>query len=227
MAPSPYYYVSQGCGGMFSFSTGSNSAADKDAPVRPLIGTRGCNSCVGVYFVVDDQRCFCAHIHAFFRSEKWPSISVRPEKHDHFVRRIKDVLTQESMDQNWPHDRERMRETLVMVCEHPGSKFDLEGELPRTGAVIMGAIAEWLCAESYEPLKNMHGFVVEYPSRVLHWFRDTFEKKAMVFPSPWKRPDTEDGWRVVDVHDGEWSFSPDGSRAKSFPFQYDTCHYGN
>lgn len=142
---------------------------------------------------------------------------MRPEQQRELVRRIILALDQESQEQSWPHDKQQMRSSLVMACEHPKSKYEVDGGLPRTGGVIMSAIAEWLEAGEAHVQDGIHGFVVQHPGRVVHWFRNEFGNKFAMFTGPRLRPDLEDGWLAVDAFEGEWCFTPDAGRGKSFP----------
>lgn len=62
MAPlTPYRWVAEGTGGIYSFP--------QDRPSH--IGTFDCQTCVGVYFPLSDDTCFCAHINACIDLLPW------------------------------------------------------------------------------------------------------------------------------------------------------------
>ncbi|KAK5703756.1 hypothetical protein LTR97_002769 [Elasticomyces elasticus] len=54
-----YRLISKGYGGTYTLSKTAT-----DSPIIPHIGTYGCFTTVGVYFAIDEQSCFAAHIDA-------------------------------------------------------------------------------------------------------------------------------------------------------------------
>ena len=62
----PFAFVQEGAGGTFAFSNAQSAgsgATDAIAVTEDYIGTRGIATCVGVYFRINVDRFFFAHIH--------------------------------------------------------------------------------------------------------------------------------------------------------------------
>jgi len=67
-----FRHVPEGYGGVLSFHPPGQSSKPKrsarydkvDLNSIQYVGTTGIRTCVGVYFAIDDERCFFAHINA-------------------------------------------------------------------------------------------------------------------------------------------------------------------
>ena len=112
-------FINEGNGGTFTFTTmsGEDESINTDVNAIHRIGTWGCLTCVGVYFAVDDNRCFLAHINALREfGEHRDSRACTPAEGDRLKQKILEKLYKEAQDQDWRADDPRIRETIVIAC---------------------------------------------------------------------------------------------------------------
>lgn len=146
--PTPYRYVSQGSGGTYKFTPDT----------LQHIGTSKCITCVGVYFAIDDKRCFMAHMNAdTITQDGKPSRRTNQRLSAKIRDQMTDRLNAEQQKSGWGPVTERMRSSLVMVCP------DMEWKWPMVGDAVSTAVQEWLgVREPQRPFKS-GGFIIRHP----------------------------------------------------------------
>ncbi|KAK3065176.1 hypothetical protein LTS18_007375 [Coniosporium uncinatum] len=80
------------------------------------IGTSECNCCVGLYFRIDETRCFIAHIKTHkegfeAQAERWKAA---------FRERMAKEAVNQGWESLWSNPNVYMRSTLTVVCRCPG-----------------------------------------------------------------------------------------------------------
>ncbi|KAJ9665251.1 hypothetical protein H2201_004542 [Coniosporium apollinis] len=143
-----YRMLAEGQGGTFEFPHPIWSTAP-----TPL-GTKSCLTCVGVYFQIDANRAFTAHIlpHPSSPSTTSPTHTTIS------------LLTREAADNAWGPPSELMRKTLVLVCPFP-TLLDYVRARQRAGCFEAGMSEEALarvlegCGEGEGGVGVMEGVV--------------------------------------------------------------------
>jgi len=174
----PFRYVDEGQGGTLYFRdpTTANqpprwSKAERES--IPYVGTYSVRTCVGVYFAIDDRRCFLAHINAY-RRVGWvgiPGRHVTAKQGEWFTGKVVRMLRHEAAWHDWRPDvaRSRILESLIMVCPEPGWEDEEQtGVSPQkekgvvseklTSCYVMEGIKQFLQVEG--SLERKDGFVV-------------------------------------------------------------------
>lgn len=156
-----YRHIPEGKGGIFSIPYVIGAAGDQTELHQ--IGTHGCITCVGVYFPIDKDRCFCAHINASIRRNGAgkPSRSVYNEREEDEIQRlVEDRLRLAFRDANvdlgtFEVDASR----VVMVCPQP---ID-EREQEQTGIYIINTVKQLLrLPAEYDVDTQSEGFIVNH-----------------------------------------------------------------
>lgn len=143
-----YRYINSGSGGTYTFS--------QDTPQH--IGTSKCDTCVGVYFAIDDYRCFAAHINAdtFTRDRE-----LSRQTNGSTSTKIRDEVTcrldEEQQESQWGPVSDRMRTTLVMVCPR------MAWTIPMVGDAVSEAVQHWLGISDPQRPNPVGGFVTQHP----------------------------------------------------------------
>ncbi|KAK5173315.1 uncharacterized protein LTR77_001996 [Saxophila tyrrhenica] len=106
-----------------------------------VLGTLWCNSCVGVYFPLDDKRCFLAHINALSASRQ-PRNTVDEAEGKEIQDLVFQQLVREMKSMQWD-TRDKYYASIVVVCAP-----NLErkwGEMRKTmvGTYVVEAIREF------------------------------------------------------------------------------------
>ncbi|GAB1737215.1 hypothetical protein NU219Hw_g1146t1 [Hortaea werneckii] len=153
--PQVYRHITQGSGGTYTFT--SNSVQH--------IGTSGCLTCVGIYFVIDDHRCFAAHINAdtTTKSGDW-SRRTSANTRDKIKAEVKQRLENERIKSEWGPVTQRMRGSLIMVCSR------CEETWPLVGDAVAAAVQEWLGIEEMIAPRQKESFIVRHPNEDLCLF---------------------------------------------------------
>ncbi|KAK4900431.1 hypothetical protein LTR28_001426, partial [Elasticomyces elasticus] len=127
------------------------------------IGTKNCSICVGVYFQIDQERVFIAHIWTTL-SDQLNNNKISPQSREQLKAMVTKNLHKESRRCNWPTDHETMRSTLFVTCwtETP------EDHTADTGLAVIEAIWDFLDipdtptgCQRQRTIHKHHGFVVE------------------------------------------------------------------
>lgn len=155
----PFRCLMAGQGGIFDLSaTGKNGSA----PVA--LGVANCGACVGVFFMLDEKRCFAANISAS-TCDEWDEddrdimYRLRERALDRKLKRAVVERLRETLREDW--SRQKAHETLVVVCGRPHDTTTVPGE-PFVGQHIMDALAAFFHEHiSYELDKTQDGFIVE------------------------------------------------------------------
>ena len=125
-----------------------------------FIGTYGCVTCVGVYVVVDEERCFVAHIDTHIT----PTTPVRrgafacnrrqsQQSKDEVVKALQVHATRNA----WNFNDKKFRTSVKLVCPKLEIQSNMDStEYRRTGAVICEEVKDFL---------NMPGLVVDGKSQ--------------------------------------------------------------
>lgn len=145
----------QGSGGTYTFT-------DDNAQ---YIGTSGCLTCVGIYFVIDDRRCFAAHVNAdtVTKSGGW-SRTTSANTRDKIKAEVKQRLNNEQAKSEWGPVSQTMRDSLIMVCSR------CEETWPLVGDAVAAAVQEWLGIEEMISPHRMESFIVRHPNGDLRLF---------------------------------------------------------
>ena len=139
--PIDYRYIPEGKGGTFCFRP-NIFGADKDLREIHHIGTHVCVTCVGVYFKVDDDRSFCAHIKVD-NGFNHPKNLIMQSDGQELRTMVFERLVAHGEAEGWDiHDLE-FGENLIIVC--PKSVYVGVGgnEYDRTGRWVVDAI-RWM-----------------------------------------------------------------------------------
>ncbi|RMY06003.1 hypothetical protein D0867_09840 [Hortaea werneckii] len=153
--PQVYRHIAQGSGGTYTF-TGNNVQH---------IGTSDCLTCVGIYFIIDDDRCFAAHVNAdtTTKSGGW-SRKTNGNTGDKIKAEVKRRLNNEQMKSEWGPVSRTMRESVVMVCSR------CEETWPLVGDAVAAAVQEWLGIEEMSAPHRKESFTVRHPNEELCLF---------------------------------------------------------
>ncbi|KAI7552135.1 hypothetical protein KC331_g2093 [Hortaea werneckii] len=145
----------QGSGGTYTFT--DNSVQH--------IGTSGCLTCVGIYFIIDDRRCFAAHVNAdtVTKSGGWAR-GTSANTRDKIKVEVKQRLDTEQAQSEWGPVSQTMRESLVMVCSR------CEEALPLVGDAVAAAVQEWLGIEEMIAPHRKENFIIRHPNQDLFLF---------------------------------------------------------
>lgn len=185
LQPQPYHHISLGSGGVLS-----REAFNKLIKPATFVGTTGALNTVGIFFVIDDSKCFVAHIDAHVTRH----CSTEPEQKHYSTNFKTAALLREALvarlDAAVPGERtQRMRDTLIMTCGR------LSGQEPRTLEAVAKTVREWLGAEmpgGGRVAADGLAFVAGWPAT-----------GNLVF-----QQEPADGWRAVEcsLGEGAWSF---------------------
>lgn len=114
----PCRMVAEGQGGNFRFDQ-RNLKELSSRQERPeqidLIGMYWCHYCVGVYFRVDANQCFCAHINVYTLTVEIFSGLTVTEGED-IEQQIIDKMMNELHSNDWNPERAEFGDNLVVVC---------------------------------------------------------------------------------------------------------------
>lgn len=133
-------------------------------------------TCVGVFFNVDADRSFLAHLNAGPRqgckpTQDWNKITS-------LTNTIKARLDHESKKQRWPAKGPIMTSSLILACPYPDrsarrqdqyakneirEQFDTDEAHLYTGRAMADGILQWLDLPASFPVHTAHGFVKEAP----------------------------------------------------------------
>lgn len=153
-----YRHIREGDGGTYTIQQD-----------RPYIGTDRCNTCLGIYFAIDEDRCFCAHVNIEPRQddgEPFPTqlisnYEVNTAAERSIIWWLKRKLTSEAWSEDWGNITQLMRDSLVIVCptsNHPGKQH--------VGDAALMAVKEFLGMSNSEiQPERAEGFVVTHSGR--------------------------------------------------------------
>lgn len=163
--------VGVGYGGTFIFNESS----------IPHIGTDRCQSGVGVYFVVDDKRCFAAHISCAVENTTGTTKILDQTTYQKLQGRVTQLLAKEAARSQWPPVSTYMQGSFVAVCyQHPLHSQGVSWDTV-LGDWVADAVAGWLGIPPGDarrtPLRR-GGFIVHHPSQVQHFFPGDVDRSA-------------------------------------------------
>ncbi|EMC98490.1 hypothetical protein BAUCODRAFT_428060 [Baudoinia panamericana UAMH 10762] len=121
-----FRHVPEGRGGILNFrkpifgtEDAGKSLTDQDHDRIHYLGVTGVKTCVGVYFALDDNRCFLAHINAW-RYGGTRRLSLDEQQHLEEGSRFKSVtiemLRKHSEKHDWDPREPRILQSLLIVC---------------------------------------------------------------------------------------------------------------
>lgn len=165
-----FHNVNEGRGGVMKIGSGSGLIDTNSQPVHQVshVGTLNCHTCVGLYFPIDAERCFCAHMNAFISragGHVTPDRCCNPTEgnavHDMVLSRLEVVAHQHGFTAS-SIDRAR----IVMVCPYPGGNSTLSAATQhsprRTGSYVIDAIRAFFQSPQLVCDKQAQGFVVDH-----------------------------------------------------------------
>lgn len=213
--------VGQGKGGTYTFKDAvpaHASAAEQRQSIQH-IGPRGCRSYVGVYFKVDDNRCFCAHINPYLyinedkhSNREWV---VTSEEGERVKQAVLKRLKQEAGEQGWSPQNPDIRKTIVVVCPQTSPREEWLLEPSKIWGTEPGDDRDFLvghyCIEALKEFLQMprlvtdvesEGFVVDFKTQ-----RPLMIKYRRVGTEPGVRPPEVMVSDYVEEHGpGDWVF---------------------
>ncbi|KAK5129491.1 hypothetical protein LTR08_003214 [Meristemomyces frigidus] len=151
-----FTHIPKGSGGTYTFTR----------ETTPYIGTSGCGTSLGVYFAIDDTRCFAAHIdiNVITSEAGHKSRTMFDEGYsDKVMAEVAHRLDLEQWVAQWGPPTDRMRDSLVLVCPNVFIG-DFPMRFPLVGAAVCVAIQEWLQFEHARTPEKVDGFVVQHPA---------------------------------------------------------------
>lgn len=155
--PQPFRHLRDGSGGTYDFT---------DTTLQH-IGTDCCRSCVGVYFAVDEHRCFAAHIWTWIKAEEGRTGGLQIADEQTYGKLRQEVarrLDEESVRAQWGPVTEEMRRSLVIVCRQLAPDGDVQRDTV-VGNCVVAAVKEWLGIPKARRIRARPygGFVVKRP----------------------------------------------------------------
>ncbi|KAK5126486.1 hypothetical protein LTR85_010722 [Meristemomyces frigidus] len=154
--PIAYRYIPEGSGGTYTFTQ----------ETTPYIGTSKCQTCVGVYFAIDDKICFAAHINVDTTGRDGHTQYIVNNKTAAKIKNeIVSRLKQEQQTSQWGPVSDKMRTSLIMVCP----KLEM-GFSDMVGSAVSNGLQEWLQVASLQRPRAAGGFVIQHPAGVIHTF---------------------------------------------------------
>ncbi|KAK4978513.1 hypothetical protein LTR66_003004 [Elasticomyces elasticus] len=220
----PYRCFWEGSGATVTFSNeeqttnGEPAATDIELDKIKAVGTKACIVCVGVYFAIDNNRCFVAHMNSISPDCDY----IDRASHDHLRASVRSRLEEESTSQEWGGPNERMEQTLVLTCPYPDRAalqddfYNIisdgiayakpeEGLEPDNGRAMALGVLDWLGMPSATEVHRAHGFVVPKMGAQ----PQLFYRQNEGAPLRSRLMETE-SWEPVEVRNRMWRFSVEG-----------------
>ncbi|KAK4539921.1 hypothetical protein LTR36_009963 [Oleoguttula mirabilis] len=169
IVPTLYRSVLEGQGGTLWYREPNVEDARtgfKDEDLLPYMGTRGCITCVGVYFKIDKLRAFIAHIDAYIRDELTIRQDTVNEAEGTQLRLdVTATLALHSLKHNW-NPRTVDPGSIILVCPTPQARpygsLDPTGE-KKTGWWVVDGIREFLSLQQDTMILTQdQGFVLNH-----------------------------------------------------------------
>ena len=116
-AQSRFRSILPGQGGTFTHPLYLNTSQHAPSHELTHIGTFGCITCVGVYFEIDDHRCFIAHINAYVDiGNRLIERNCTTREGDIIRIRVLREVHHQAYVNSWNLKLERSRQSLIVVC---------------------------------------------------------------------------------------------------------------
>ncbi|TKA63491.1 hypothetical protein B0A55_09871 [Friedmanniomyces simplex] len=189
----PFRWLPEGKGGTFAVDASSKY------PVEHLtyFGTYDCHTCVGVWWPIDGQRCFLAHINCSL-IDIWGAVSWVVRSGEEAARikgAVRKLLDEERKQADWGEISAEGKRGVVLVCPKMSTgasdeRAERGGERTCVGYFVVEAIREWLGVSEVKVDTQHCGFVVKHPDgSVALLSRDDVEgiKGGLLQPQVWKR----------------------------------------
>ncbi len=169
--PLPVRCIPEGRGGTFAFANVEARVTDDPTILHPQpdkvhglygeqhIAIRSCYTCVGVYFQIGDDRCFCAHINASVKDVGEPATEATAPHVYNVKHAILAKLDEYCSGQDWTPADVR-KETVILVGPNIRA---WESGVSDVGQGIVLALLEFLDVSEGDINVNSqaHGFVLE------------------------------------------------------------------
>ncbi|KAK6388591.1 hypothetical protein LTR65_007747 [Meristemomyces frigidus] len=173
----PLHLVTPGHGGTYTFRNAKSSE-----PKKPRhLGFSGCYDSVGVYFAIDDQRCFAANISAWIKTEAnevgiastaTPEGTDSQKVYERVSQEIAHRLNMESAKSGWAGPKtDVMRGTLIMT----GRWMSKGSRTAMLQTAVAHAVQDWLGIPraKYKSAERDGVLIIEHPGEVVvragHW----------------------------------------------------------
>ena len=190
--------VGEGRGGTFTFDANSEYEIER----VQHIGVEGLYTCIGVYWPVDDRRCFCAHVNIQFiydGADYKLHPNVQLESEVAWIKdQVKSLLEEERVRSGWGDIPEAYRKQAILMCPDLGSNREVKG-IKSVGLCVVEALKEWLDLPDLEIDKANAASVVKHGAGVV---------ESLAY-SPDKAPTWDDWTRIEETgqHVGIWDIS--------------------
>jgi hypothetical protein len=219
--------ISPGDGKTLTFGNGSTAdTAPRQHQHIHHVGTTGLITCVGIYFALDDHRCFLAHINAYKRGGpvSWREIRDlwRPVENEglDYKKHVIDRLRFEAKEQRWPDhqtSKSRIFDSLLISCPSPEKT---KGAMDRTGYWLIESIKEFLDAAADLEYARKWGFVVDSRHGKVEWlsgdeqaekdelgcYRGVGDSGQVNYEGVQESVERKDSWECITDF-GRWAFT--------------------
>ncbi|KAK4952289.1 hypothetical protein LTR28_006643 [Elasticomyces elasticus] len=203
MAKYKYRKVGAGWGGTLPTT---NPSANPTTPFTPAVGTKGCMTCVGVFFPIDDKRCFAAHINCqlsqSIQAGSQPYLVETAEEGKRITKTVLSHLRKDNERHEWGGPSEMMRRNLVLVC--PLEWDGIYGEAQVGKYVIDGVLAFLQLGREDVTVTRHHGFVVEPPDWKPRLFKTLGAERSCMDSEDVEEFEWEPESLGLDSLDGKW-----------------------
>ncbi|KAK5173314.1 uncharacterized protein LTR77_001995 [Saxophila tyrrhenica] len=164
LSESDFLYMQYSCGATIAFDNEGQDISAQDVPAgvhvhggSGAVGTLWLNTCIGVYFPLDKNRCFLAHINASSQSER-PNNAVDEAEGREIREMVCKRLLQESETMHWNIFDSLYASTIVVCAPNKYRKWG-DGRVKLVGYYVVKGIrdflkehASFLLQESYAAL---------------------------------------------------------------------------
>ncbi|KAK3707753.1 hypothetical protein LTR37_011930 [Vermiconidia calcicola] len=153
----PFLRLLEGQGGMFEWS---RLKVDENGELLHYIGTQGLITCVAVFFRLDEERFFMAHINALMQRGGVTSRNVTIEEGARYKKAVLERLEADAEANGWKPDAPIISRSIIIACPELCNPYDYN---ENTGLYVVDALIEFFSLGlSKEELikKDCVGFVV-------------------------------------------------------------------
>ncbi|KAK3714070.1 hypothetical protein LTR37_008099 [Vermiconidia calcicola] len=186
----PFLHLLEGQGGMFEWS---RLKADDNGELLHYIGTQGLITCVAVFFRVDEERFFMAHINALMQRSGVTSRNVTIEEGARVKEAVLERLEADAKANGWKRDALMISKSIIIACPKMRNPYD---DNENTGLYVVDALIEFLnLGLSREELinKDCVGFIVGQ------------DVEVQFIPDGGKRPDEYEERVLTDASNSNWT----------------------
>ncbi|KAK5135351.1 hypothetical protein LTR08_005293 [Meristemomyces frigidus] len=199
--------VPAGCACVLDFSK-----VDIKAQNITAVGTSECYTCIGVYFAIDEHRCFIAHINPSTGRtsadndkdlERLVSADEGKTLGDFVLSRIRSAI-----GADWQPDM-RAQRSLVLVCFRPSEGVHGAWLRPYVGHYVVKAITDYFSVDEAAVFyEGKHGFIVDQYDGILQVLgfgeKEVMQAQDYGFQHVAVQLAAFDAWVPVLKEDGSW-----------------------